>query len=131
MWVWIKRGLVVAVLAYSGYAIWDYHRAGYFSRPEMPEGAFSISYKTGLRAILVDVEDQRETRRYFGFPMDVPFYLKDAWSLCSPPTKDERPKAEKFIADRSMIGERFEVVCRIQVDNEEVIRGLITSVPRL
>ena len=131
MWTWIKRGLLVAVLGYGGYAVWDYYRGGYFSRPEMPEDAFSISYKNGLRAILVNVQDQRETRRYFSYPLDVPFYLKDTWSLCSPPTQDELPNAEKFISDRNMPGERFEVVCRIQVDNDVVIRGLISSVPRL
>ena len=131
MWTWIKRGLFVAVVGYGGYAAWDYYQGGFFSRPDMPEGAFSLSYKTGLRAIVVDVPDQRETRRYFGFPQEVPHYLRDVWSFCSPPSEDEQPNAEKFIADRTMPGERFEAVCRIQADKDLVIRGLITSVPRL
>ena len=90
MWTWITRGLFVAVAGYGGYAAWDYYQGGFFSRPDMPEGAFSLSYKTGLRAILVDVPDQRETRRYFGFPQEVPHYLRDTWSFCSPPREDER-----------------------------------------
>lgn len=128
---WITRGLVLAVACYGGYALWDYYRGGFFSRPDMPEGAFSISYTNGLRAILVDIPDEQSTRRYFGFPQDVPHYLRDAWATCSPPTEEERPNAQKFIADRNMPGERFEAVCRLQVDNDLVIRGLITSVPRL
>ena len=131
MWFWLKRGIAVAVLGYVAYGVWDYYRAGYFTRPDMPEGAFSISYKSGLRAILVDVENQQESRRYLGYPMDVPFYLKDAWATCSPPTEEEKPNVETFLAERHMPGQRFEAVCRIQADNDTVVRGLITSVPRL
>ncbi len=90
-----------------GYGLWEYYRGGFFSRPDMPEGAFSLSYENGLRAILVDVPNQQENRRYFGFPQDVPHYLRDAWATCSPPTEEEQPNAEKFIADRNMPGERF------------------------
>jgi hypothetical protein len=128
---WIGRAVVVAVLGFTGYAVWVTYQAGYFSRPEMPEGAFSMSFKSGFRAIIVDVPDQQETRRYFGFPADVPHYLEDAWSTCSPPTEEERASADQFIAERNMPGERFEAICRLQVDDDLVTRGLITSVPRL
>lgn len=50
------------------FALWDYLRGGFFSRPAMPEGAFSISYKNGLRAIIVGSPNEQDTRRYFGFP---------------------------------------------------------------
>lgn len=63
--------------------------------------------------------------------MHVPFYLKDAWAKCSPPTEEEKPNVEIFLAERNMPGQRFEAVCRIQADNDTVVRGLITSVPRL
>ncbi|TBN14860.1 hypothetical protein EYC79_07500 [Agrobacterium cavarae] len=131
MWTLVKRGLGIVVLGYLGYAAWDYHRAGYFTRPDMPEGAFSISYKSGLRAILIGIKNEQESRRYLGYPMDVPFYLKETWAKCSPPTEQEKPNVEGFMAEHNMPGQRFEAVCRIQADSDVVVRGLITSVPRL
>jgi hypothetical protein len=128
---WIIRGILVATIGCVGYGAWDFYRAGFYYLPEMPERAFPLSYQTGLKAILVDIPDERETRSYFGFPLEVPFYLKDVWSFCRPPTKEELPNAAKFLADRNMPGERFEAVCKIQADKDLVIRGLITSVPRL
>lgn len=56
------RALTVAIIAYSGYGAYDFYRAGLHTRPEMPDGAFSISYKNGLCAILVNVPDERPTR---------------------------------------------------------------------
>jgi len=97
----------------------------------MPPGSFSISFKNGLRAILVDVPNERDTRRYFGFPVEVPFYLEDVWSFCSPPSDEEAAQVQQFMAQRDFPGERFEAVCRIQVDDETVVRGLITTVPKL
>lgn len=131
MWKWIIRVGLVAVLGFVGYGAYDYYRADLHTRPEMPPGAFSMSFKNGLRAILVDVPNERETRRYFGYPADVPFYLEDAWSLCSPPTEKEKLQTEAFMKAQDFPGSRFEVVCRIQVDDETVTRGFITSVPRL
>lgn len=122
---------VVVVLSYAAYAAWDYFRAGLHTRPTMPDGAFSLSFASGLRAILVDVPDQRDSRRYFGYPLEVPFYLEDAWSICSPPTEEEQPEATAFLEAQDFPGSRFEVVCRIQVDDETVIRGVIVTVPRL
>lgn len=84
-----------------------------------------------MRAILVDVPNEQETRRYFGFPNDVPFYLKDVWSYCSPPTEDEGEQVASFMKNREWPGERFEAVCKIKVDNDVAVRGLITSVPKL
>lgn len=131
MWKWLTRIVVVVLVAGGGYAAYDYFMAGFHTRPEMPEGAFSISYKNGLRAILIDVPNEQETRRYFGFPQDVPFYVKDAWSLCHPPTDEEAPEVARFLQDRNMPGERFEAVCKVTVDDDVVLRGLITSVPKL
>jgi len=131
MWKLIKRVLVATIIAVIGYSIYDYYRADLHTRPDMPEGAFSISYKNGLRAILVNVPNERDTRRYFGTPMEVPFYLKDAWSFCSPPNAIEKAQANEVLSKRDWPGERFDVVCRITVDDKVVIRGLITFVPRL
>ena len=131
IWKWIGRALIGAVVALVGYGTYDYYRAGLHTRPDMPPGAFSISYKSGMRAILVDVPNERESRRYFGYPTEVPFYVEDAWAICSPPEGEEKREAELFLEKSDKPGERFEVVCRIQVDDETVIRGVITSVPRL
>ncbi|TBF08919.1 hypothetical protein [Rhizobium ruizarguesonis] len=128
---WTKRIIGAAVLGIAGYSAYDYYQAGFLTRPEMPEGAFSLSYKNGLRGILVGVPNEKENRRYFGFPQDVPFYLKDAWSFCSPPEGPEQAQAVAFIKSRNQPGERFEVVCKIKADNDVVVRGVITSVPKL
>lgn len=125
---WVVLGVVAVGGAYTAY---DFYRAGYHTRPDMPEGAFSLSYKNGLRAILVDVPNEKETRRYFGTPMEVPFYLKDTWSFCAPPSAEENDQAATFIKKRGLPGERFEAICKINVDNEAVVRGVITSVPDL
>lgn len=126
MWKWVIGLLVCAGV---GYVAYDYYRADLHRRPDMPEGAFSISYKNGLRAILVGVPNERETRRYFGFPADVPFYLEDAWSFCTPPTEME---VKEFESKRNQNpGERLEAICRIDVDGDVVVRGLITTVPKL
>jgi hypothetical protein len=105
MFKWIVRLLFVGVLGWLGYGAYDYFRAGLHTRPEMPDGAFSISYANGLRAILTGVPNEEEARRYFGFPQEV--------------------------EDRNMPGERFEVVCKVTADEDVVVRGVITSVPKL
>lgn len=127
----LKWIVLAAVLAGVGYLTYDQYRAGYFTRPPMPEGAFSLSYKNGLRAILVGIPEEKSTRRYLGFGANVPFYLEDAWSFCRPPLEDEMQKVSKFMSDRDWPGERFEAVCEVKVDGRPVVRGWITSVPRV
>lgn len=128
---WILAIIVVAGLGVVGYGYYDYRKAGLHLRPEMPPGAFSISYKNGLRAIIVDVEDEQETRRYFGYPFEVPFYLEDAWSFCSPPEGNEIAEAERWLEGTYQPGMRIDAICKLDVDGQVVVRGLITSVPRL
>ncbi|MEI9405216.1 hypothetical protein [Mesorhizobium argentiipisi] len=123
--------MLAAFIGCGGYGVHDAYRAGLFTRPSMPEGAFSVSYKSGLRGILVDVPNEKTTRRYLGFPQKVPFYLEDAWSFCRPPNEDEQEHVSAFMKDRNWPGERFEAVCKIEVDDKVVVRGLITSVPKL
>jgi hypothetical protein len=93
----------------------------------MPEGAFSLSYKSGLRAIVVGVTDMRPERKYLGVSFEVPRWYADAWSYCSAPTSDEK----KALSEDLGPGARFEAVCRIKVDETEVLRGAIYSVPNL
>lgn len=123
--------MLLGAVGLVGWGVYDYRMAGLHTRPDMPPGAFSISYKSGLRAILVDVPDERETRRYLGYPADVPFYIEDAWTFCSPPEGDEVAEAERWLAEGDQPGMRVEAICRIDVDGETVIRGIITTVPRL
>jgi len=123
--------VLLGIIDIVGWVVYDYYRAGLNTRPEMPPGAFSLSYKSGLSAILVDVPDERETRRYFGYPADVPFYIEDAWTFCSAPEGNEVAEAERWLAEADQPGMRVEAICRIDVDAETVIRGIITTVPRL
>ena len=125
----IKKILGILLLAGVAYVGYDYYKGGFYSRPPMPEGAFSISYKGGFRAILVGLPNERDSRRYIGFPQEVPFYLKETWSFCEAPTKAEEAKFLRDFPQRP--GERFEAVCKIDVDGDVVVRGLITTVPKL
>lgn len=131
MWKCTKLVLITVVVAVVGYIAYDSYKAGLHTRPDMPAGAFSLSYKNGMRAILVDVPDERQSRRYLGTPMKVPFYLGDAWSFCYPPNNDEMAQFATLIRSREWPGERFEAVCKITVDSEVVVRGFITTVLKL
>lgn len=127
----LKRIVLIVILAFGGYVAYDTYMAGYHTRPKMPEGAFSLSYKSGLRGILVNVPEEKETRRYLGVPMEVPFYLKDSWSWCSPPTKEESARAAQSMAERDWPGQRLDAVCKITVEGKEIVRGLIITVPKV
>jgi len=99
--------------------------------PKVPDGAFYQSYKNGLRAIIIGIPNEQETRRYFGTPFNVPFYLEETWSFCRIPTVEESHQAMKILDERDWPGERLDAICKIDLDGEVVIRGLITSVPRV
>lgn len=116
---------------FVAYGAYDYYKAGFHTRPAMPEGAFSHSYANGLRGILVNVPNEEETRRYLGIPSEVPFYLEDSWSWCYPPTEEESADAAAFLAMRDWPGQRFEAVCKITLEDNEIVRGVIISVPRV
>lgn len=126
----IRWIVLIGLLGFGGYVAYDYYMAGYHTRPEMPEGAFSVSYKSGLRGILIDITEE-DTRRYLGVPMEVPFYLKESWSWCHAPKGEEIAQAASFMTERDWPGQRFEAVCKIVVEGQEVVRGLIISVPKV
>lgn len=129
MWKWVKRGIVIVFVGYVGWGAYDYYRAGFYTLPDLPEGAFPLSYANGLRAIMVGLPDKTDSRRYFGYPLEVPFYLEDAWSTCEAPTEAEIAQIEAEKPNRP--GERLEAVCRIDADGDVVVRGIITTVPKL
>ena len=128
MFKWI---VLIIILGGGGYVAYDSYMAGHHTRPDMPEGAFSVSYKSGLRGIVVDVPDEKATRRYLGVTMEVPFYLENTWSWCYPATEEDSAKVAHFMAERDWPGQRFEAVCKITVEGKEILRGLIISVPRV
>jgi hypothetical protein len=147
----ITKLVVLAVIGYGGYEVYNYHRAGYFDLPELPTGAYTLSFSSGLRAIVLDakVSDNHNAdapalmrslslanpdRRYIGLPYDVAPWFEKVWSKCTAPTDDEKkyfedPMPEKMKND--LIGARFEAVCYIDVEGgERLARGLIYSVAR-
>lgn len=128
---WILRLVFFGIIGLASYVAYDYFNAGYHTRPEMAEGSFSLSYKSGLRAIMIGFPDNRKTRSYLGFPQEVPDYMEDAWSTCRAPNGQEAPDVANFLKERDIPGERFEAVCEITADDDVVLRGLISSVPKL
>lgn len=49
----------------AGFVAYDYFSAGLHTRPEMPKGAFSLSYKNGMRAILVGIPNEEGISKVF------------------------------------------------------------------
>lgn len=146
---WIGGLLLVAVVGYLSYDVYLDYRAGYLDLPELDRNSYAISFKNGMRAIVVDPEisDQTEDdartsrrlstanpdRKYLGFPFEIPSWFEDTWSYCHPPTDDERAAIERDMTDgfkRKLTGARFEAVCKIEADGESIWRGLIYSVPK-
>jgi len=126
----IKWLLLIAVLGFGGYAAYGYVEAGYHTRPEMPAGAFSVSFPSGLRGIVVDLPEDMN-RRYLGLALDVPSYLEKTWSRCRPPTQEEGPQVVQLMESRELPGARFEAICEIVLDGDLVTRGMLISVPRV
>jgi hypothetical protein len=126
---WIPAAVLAALIAFVGYAAYDYYRAGFHTRPDMPEGAFSLSYRNGLRAIVVGVKDERPERKYLGVPFKVPPWFEDTWSFCSVPTAAEQAELSQKV-DLGPAA-RLEGVCRITADEAKIYRGAIYSVPNL
>jgi hypothetical protein len=126
----LKWLFLAAVLAYGGYSAHQYFQAGYHTRPNMPDGAFSVSFPSGLRGIVIGLREDM-SRRYLGMPLKVPSYLEETWSWCRPPTKEENPRVVQFMESRELPGARFEAICEITLDGDVVTRGVLISVPRV
>lgn len=148
---WTTRLILSGVAVVIGYAAYDMHKVGYFSVPDLPIGAYVVSFKNGLRGIVMDVEVSDQSyenrhkffrrlsnanpdRRYLGIPFDVAPWFEDSWSTCSPPTDEEREYIASTMPDeteRTLIGARFDAFCYIEVDGgQRIARGLIYSVPK-
>lgn len=125
---WVGRvsgAAIVGFVAYGGYLYVD---GGYHTRPDLPPGATSFAFRSGLRAIAIDFPVDRETRQYYGIPSQVPEWAKDAWSWCRPPTEKEAAETPA----RTDLGaqSRLEAICKVDQAGQQVIRGLIYSAPK-
>jgi hypothetical protein len=147
---WFGKLLIVGVVGYAGYFVYGLNRAGYFSLPDIPVGAYPISFKSGFRAIVyeMDVTDDQYAdapkifrnltmanpdRRFIGLPSDVPRWFEDTWSTCRPGTDEEREHIVSTMPEdvkREMVGARLDAICYIEIEGERpILRGLIYSVP--
>ena len=149
---WITKLVVLGVVGYCGYAAYDLDRGGYFDLPELPAGAYTASFKNGLRGIILDVDvsnrkiadrhpvfrrifDANPERKYLGIPMDVAPWFEDAWSTCIAPTEEIHTYVDSQMPEEWKVqlqGARLDAFCYIDVDDQKrIIRGVIYSVPRL
>lgn len=150
MWKWFRRLLFIAVISVLGYATYDSYRGGFFNLPEISDTSYPISFKSGLRAILVDPEVSHPSpntrpffrrlhiadpdRRYFGIRLDAPIWLRDVWSFCVRPTDEEFTYFTDTMPQetaRKLAGMRFDAVCTVEADGKKYANGLIFSAPRL
>jgi hypothetical protein len=125
---WLFRLIGLGAIAFIGFGVYDYYRAGLNTRPEMPEGAFSLSFKAGPRVIMLDTKDERNTRRYIVRPRtDVPNWFKESWSYCKPPTEED----QAFLLKQLELGPgmRLDGVCTLDADGDVITTGYILTVP--
>jgi hypothetical protein len=130
MWKWLLGAVVILVLGKIGYDTYLYQRAGYGSAPELNEGDFLLSYKSGFRGVMRAIEDERSSRNYLSYSAtNVPEWYKETWSICRVPTPEEVTSFEAQ-ADAGP-GSRVDAICEIDADGDVFIRGWIVSVPDL
>ena len=127
----LKDGVILAIVtAVGGLFAYDYYSADLHLRPDMPEGAFSLSFADGPRVILQDMEDESFTRRYLARSYkSTPEWYRQSWSFCTAPSEAELAEAESRIA--SSPGMRLDAVCTLDVEGEIIPMAQIYSVPRL
>lgn len=149
---WTVRLLVIGVLGYVGYSAYDLYRGGFFSMPDLPDGAYTISFKSGFRGIVQGIEvsdpsyadapailrqlsSANPDRNYLGSPMEVAPWFEEVWSTCAPPNDEERAYVEANLPEdmkRRVQGARFDALCYIETDDRQrILRGLLYSVPKV
>ncbi|SDE48002.1 hypothetical protein SAMN04488239_12057 [Ruegeria marina] len=97
-----------------------------------------MAFKNGVRAIMIDIEDQRfnefaTRRKYVASPVeDLPPWFEGAWAFCKPPTEEEWEELNRLNSNLDMQGGmRLEALCKIEVDYESFTTSVIFSVPDL
>ena len=150
MFKWVLRLFLIGIVGFLGIAAFQSYQKGYFSIPDMPEGAYVISTRSGFRGIVLDAKvsdpivDMHKffrrlnlanpDRRYLSIPFDVAPWFKDVWSICNSPLEREREELQNSMPaelKKTLRNARLDAVCRFDVDGEEVLRGMIFSVPNL
>lgn len=148
MGTWIARLVLLGIIASGGYTVYDSYRGGFFDLPDFNRTSYAISFKNGLRGIVVDpvvsnpmqgnskffrrLARANPDRRYLGLPFNVPPWFEDNWAFCHAPTEAERIAIERDMPDdlkRDLVGARFDALCKIEVEGESLWRGVIYSVP--
>ncbi len=147
---WIIRLVLLWVVGSFGYTVYSTYRSGYFSLPDIEDGAYPISFRNGLRGIVYDVDVQDSSyadtpklfrrlamanpdRKYLGLPMDVAPWFEDRWTECRPPNDEIVEYFESSMPDNlkeTLIGARLDAFCFINSDDSHIVRGAIYSVPR-
>ncbi|MEY1556855.1 hypothetical protein AB3Y40_14585 [Yoonia sp. R2331] len=122
----MKKILLLVVLGVVGWLGYDVYKMGLHTRPSMPEGAFSLSFTNGYRVIVIDQETVEPDRRYSARNFDLPEWILKGWSICRPASDDQRNNAEGLT-----IGHRLEAICELEIDDELVQTGILTSRPNL
>lgn len=146
---WIGRLVLFGGIGLFGYMAYLSYEKGYFNLPEFSETSYILSYKDGFRAVVVNPEVSKPInswprffrrlhfanpeRTYLQLPLEVPRWSQDTWSFCHPPTDDERAEIDGTMPEnvrRNLVGARFEAICKIDADGQNIWRGLIYSVPK-
>jgi hypothetical protein len=153
---WVSKLISLGFLGFVGFGAYDLYRYGYFDLPDLPEGAYTLSFKNGFRGIVLDADvpvgafatgpkifrrlsSADPDRRYIGIPLDVASWFKNTWSTCSKPTDEEKEQISTMMTEmpewkdirQDLTGARFDAVCFIEVDGKErIARGFVYSVPK-
>lgn len=147
---WFFRLILIGLIGSFAYVAIEGYQKGYFSIPDIPEGAYVISMRGGMRGIVLDANvavsydsNSKFFRRlnlanpdrgYISVPSEVAPWFEDVWSTCVSPTEEERdgfPKSFPEKLSRKLSHARFDAVCTFEVDGEKVLRGLLYSVPKI
>lgn len=148
MWKWVWRVIGMVFAGYVGLTFYTDYRAGYLNLPEFSETSYAISFKNGLRGIVVDPEVSyvpqtkyfrrltiaNRDRRYIGVPSQVAPWFENVWSFCHAPSDEERAEVDQIMPEDSkdrLVGARLDAICVIEADDARILRGFIYSVPRL
>lgn len=128
MWKWL---LVAAIVGGGAWSAYDAHLHAVFDVPEdMPDGAWTFASRSGFRAILIDIPDDRENRAYRAYPNSkTPEWFIKTWATCRP-ISDAQLSAILAAPGTKQPGLRWEALCEIEADGDRFVRGWIASTPR-
>ena len=127
MW---KLTIFAFILGGIGYVGYGHYTGGFHTAPTREPGDYHLSFKSGVRAVMRGMDDERVDRNYLGYPAtNVPSWYEDTWSICRPPTDDE---TTLFLTHVDVgPGGRLDAVCEIDADGDIFIRGWVASFPDL